>query len=368
MRKNSPGILVFRYGTLGDTLVALPALARIARSLPDRPLHYMSADVSSGRMICPDQVLGPTGLIAGFLEYRTGDRPYQTWRRVREYVKRHNIAALLYLPQPERSGALIWRDRAFFAACGIREFIGLNEALSNARQRARPLDRLVQCECDRLLALVRDCGAALSDRGHIPLGTTAAERERIDQLWASCSFDDRDAIIAVCPGGKQRHKRWPEDRYVEVGNRLLELFGVSFVVVGGPADRARAQTMCESWGDRAVNLCGRLSIWECAELLRRCDLYLGNDTGTMHLAALAGTRCLALFSFHNLPGTWFPWGTQHTVIQKRVPCAPCLLEECPRIHPACIQAITVAEVAAAARQMLLEGRLPCVASPVSAAT
>ncbi|MFH0965713.1 MAG: glycosyltransferase family 9 protein [Planctomycetota bacterium] len=355
-------ILVFRYGTLGDTLVAVPSLAALAAAFPRRPLHYMTSALPSDTMIAPRAVLEPTGMIAGFLEYRSHDGFLRNRARVRNYVRECGINTLLYLPQPERPVAAILRDRVFFAACGLLEIVGFDEALRTARARSSRIPRLALGEARRLLDIVARMGAPPPQS--IPLGIGLSERETIDRLWDSRSLHGRP-VVAVCTGGKTPHQRWPENRYVEVCRLLRTALDVAFVAVGGASDRPAGERICRALDGAGFNACGELSVWECAEVLRRCDLYLGNDTGTMHLAALVGTRCVVPFSFHNLPGTWFPWGSGHVVLQKRVPCGPCLAETCPR--PVCLEAITVAAVADAARAVLLETRMPCVESPVSAA-
>src|SRR5207244_13352223 len=74
-----------------------------------------------------------------------------------------------------------------------------------------------------------------------------------------------------------------------------------------------------------VNLADIFTVFETTYYISRCTLYLGNDTGTMHLAAAVGTRCIAIFSARDHPGKWYPYGQGHVVIRKRVTCEGCLL-------------------------------------------
>jgi len=97
-------------------------------------------------------------------------------------------------------------------------------------------------------------------------------------------------------------------------------------------------------GPRIVNWAGSLSVLESAEALRRCTLYLGNDTGIMHLAAAVGTRCIAIFSARDHPGKWYPYGQGHVVIRKQIPCEGCYLTVCEEHRMACLMEINVEEV------------------------
>ena len=91
---------------------------------------------------------------------------------------------------------------------------------------------------------------------------------------------------------------------------------------------------------------------QSAALLDRCKLFVGNDTGTMHLAAAGGLPCVALFSARDEQGKWDPMGGPHHVIRKSVPCAGCMLVQCVERDRLCLRLIEVDEVVAAAEDLL----------------
>ena len=62
--------------------------------------------------------------------------------------------------------------------------------------------------------------------------------------------------------------------------------------------------------------------------LERCAFYLGNDTGTMHMAVAAGIPCVAVFSSRDFPGNWYPYGNGHVVFRTPIKCEGCFLEKC----------------------------------------
>jgi ADP-heptose:LPS heptosyltransferase len=110
------------------------------------------------------------------------------------------------------------------------------------------------------------------------------------------------------------------------------------------------------WGSVALNLCGSLTPRESAACLERAVLFLGHDSGPLHLAAAAGARCVGIFSGRNLPGQWFPYGDRHTIFYHRVSCMGCFLSECTVERMRCIRGITVDQVFAAARGILQSER------------
>jgi heptosyltransferase-2 len=101
------------------------------------------------------------------------------------------------------------------------------------------------------------------------------------------------------------------------------------MVLGGPDESEIAGRLCElaDLGDRIVNLVGRTSIKESAALLDQCDLFVGNDSGPMHIAAAVGTPVVAVFGPSNI-AAWRPYTPTgernvHTVVARDLPCMPC---------------------------------------------
>jgi ADP-heptose:LPS heptosyltransferase len=93
------------------------------------------------------------------------------------------------------------------------------------------------------------------------------------------------------------------------------------------------------------------SVRESAALLSQCALFVGNDTGTLHLAASAGIKCVGIYSAQDWPGRWFPYGSGHEIIREAVPCEGCRLEVCSQ-NLECLTAITTQRVVAAVERIL----------------
>ena len=70
------------------------------------------------------------------------------------------------------------------------------------------------------------------------------------------------------------------------------------------------------------------------------------------LAAAMGTPCVAIFSSRDLPGMWYPYGSQHTVLRREVECSGCMLNDCVKQKMKCIRAISVDEVHSACMKYL----------------
>ena len=149
-------------------------------------------------------------------------------------------------------------------------------------------------------------------------------------------------------------KIWPEERYLTVGYSLINELGAIPIIFGDTVDRALGNRLIKAWKS-GVNAAGELSVRQAAAVLARCRFYVGNDTGTMHLAAAVKTPCVAIFSARDWPGRWYPYGENNIVLREAVDCEGCMLNVCNR-DLECINMITVESVIAASRQIInLEG-------------
>jgi ADP-heptose:LPS heptosyltransferase len=328
-----PTALVYRIGQLGDTVVALPAIEAIRRAHPDHRFVLLTDRQARGWVSAWD-VLGPTGWFDDVVYYDTAFELYRIARslpveRIFNLVLREDTTSLL-------------RDRLFFLWWSRGQYRG-QRLSSLAESRRHPEEP----ECQRLMKLTGTTGSPVP----ATLPVTKADGAAVDELLAGLPRERTGPLIAVGPGSKMEAKRWPEQRFRDVGHALLAASPtVSLIVVGGGDDRAAGDRLCASWGKRAVNAAGRLSIFQSAALLGRCSLYVGNDTGTMHLAAAAGVPCVAIFSARDSRGRWEPSGAGHVVLRHDPPCAGCMLETCNR-HNECLTAIATDQVIGAVNRI-----------------
>jgi ADP-heptose:LPS heptosyltransferase len=157
-------------------------------------------------------------------------------------------------------------------------------------------------------------------------------------------------LLAVGPGSKMPAKIWPAARFAELGIRIKKVFPrLQLIVLGGKESVAVGRELCAAWGANAYSFAGQLSLYGSAAILEHCIAYVGNDTGTMHLAAMMGTPCVAIFSARDSPGRWDPHGKGHLVLRHEVECAGCLLDVCAEFDNQCLKLVPVDEVLAAVR-------------------
>jgi ADP-heptose:LPS heptosyltransferase len=160
-------------------------------------------------------------------------------------------------------------------------------------------------------------------------------------------------VLAMSIGGKAEVRDWGDENWRALLTELTtRLPGWGLFALGAPVEAARTSALLAAWKGPSLNLCGELSIRESGAIMERARIFIGHDSGPIHLAASVGTACAAIFSARNLPGMWFPYGEMHKVFYKRTECAGCELDICVEFKKMCITAVTVKEVVAAVLGML----------------
>jgi len=349
-------ILIFHIGSLGDTLVATPAFWAIYDAFPDAYRVLLTKRVASeDHVIVGPQLFEGTSMFHNTLFY-PGERYLD--KRLRRFldflllafqIRMGRFDTLVYLVPSSRSREQMERDRRFFRFCGIRTLIGFTAETFLPDLSCHPLSMQVS-EAEMLLKRLRLSGLHSPEISKARLDLDLNETdERLVHDWLSRqnTSDGERSWVAFAAGSNMPAKKWPEERYIEVGKDLIAQRDIWPVFFGGKEDVALGERLIKAWG-RGYNGAGVLPPRAAASALRRCHLFIGNDTGTMHLAASVGVRCIAVFSARDFPGKWYPVGNHHTVIRKQVACEGCMLEDCTEHNNECLTMISADEVMAAA--------------------
>jgi heptosyltransferase-2 len=215
---------------------------------------------------------------------------------------------------------------------------------------ARPNRATIGHQVDYYLNLLKPIG--ISGQAAQPRLFLAEQEEReMARRLAEAGVAEADAICGVNPGSTYGGaKRWLPERFAETANRLARDYGCRIVIVGAPGEEALGHAIADRMEGKPLVLSGQTSIRELMAVIKRCRLFLTNDTGPMHMAASFGVPIVAVFGATDHRAT-SPLGADHVIVRHPVDCAPCLLRECPIDHR-CMTRVTVDDVyQAAARQL-----------------
>lgn len=341
-------VLIYRLGSLGDTVIALPALHLIERSFPNARRLMLTNLPVHAKAPAASAIIGDSGLIHGYVSYPVGTRSIVELARLWWSVRRFHPDVLVYLAKP-RGEKAVHRDQRFFEACGVKKIIGLP-----AGDRASNLqlgENLWETEAARLARCVRELGDIdLNDLSNWDLRLTAREIAKAEDKLRGTG---NQPLIVCAPGTKMQAKDWGTENWRALMAKLsAKLPGHSLVLGGAREDRETSEIAAAAWKGRSLNLCGELSPRETAAILRRAELFLGPDSGPMHFAAGVGVPCVIAFAARTKPGIWFPQGHGHRVLYRHVDCAGCNLETCIEQKKKCLTSITVDDMLTAALEAL----------------
>jgi len=306
-------LLVYRLGSLGDTIVALPCLHKIAQTYPNAKRLLLTNIPVSTKAAPAQSIVGPSGLIHGFLSYPVGIRSASALWQLSKQIRALKIDMMIYL-MPARGRLNAFRDWIFFRLCGIRKIVGLPTTVDLQNNRIDPETGFQERECERLARTLSALGSIdLAKAASWDLLLTEHELKIGDRTISKLNHP----FITINMGGKVLENDWGAARWRELIERLSGLYeNHGLLIVGAAEDAERAKLVACNWRGSTVNACGKLMPRETAAAMRSATLFIGHDSGPLHLAAAMGVPCLGLFSAHNRPAKWHPYGQQHRSIHS----------------------------------------------------
>ena len=363
-------VLIYRLGSLGDMLIALPALHLVAQAFPDAERRMLTNFPVNVKAPSAAAILDGSGLVQGYFRYGLKTRSPRELLGLAWKLRRWRPEVLVYLGA-SRGVEVAMRDAAFFRMCGIKQQIGIPLTEDMQENRWSEAEQVWEPEAGRLARTIAELGdARLEDPASWSLKLTGQEIARADEVilellpnWAPAKsvWDAEtyrpEGAIAISVGTKVQSKDWGRENWRALLGRIAAEFPKRVLLLAGaPEESEASEFAAEGWrangGGPVVNLCGRLSPRESAAAFSRARIFVGHDSGPMHLAASVQTPCVAIFAARNKPRVWFPYGRQHRVLYHKVDCWGCGLETCIVEKKKCLTSITVDEVMAEVRAAL----------------
>ena len=336
---------------VGDAIMALPALRAVRAKFVAAHIAIVArpyvADIYRGQGVCDELIAyDPRGAEKGF-----GGR-----ERLAERLRAEKFDAALLLQNAIDAAWLAWR-------AGIPERIGYardGRGILLTKSIAVPkAGEIPAHEQFYYLELVRRAGWSERVAGESEISLTvlresaeAAEQKLIAAGVRALGNGATDALrVAIGAGASYGSaKCWLPERFAEVANRLMSESGAEIILFGTAGETAVSNAIVAGMKRPPIDLTGKTAIADLPALLSRCQLFIGNDSGAMHVASAVGLPVVAIF------GPTDPFGTapvtpKCTIVQEKPYCSPCFLRRCPTDHR-CMKSVTPESVTVAAREWL----------------
>jgi len=190
----------------------------------------------------------------------------------------------------------------------------------------------------------------------LQLWLTPEEANSADQLLDQLGVQRSQLIVILQPGARYWFKAWPPERFAELADHLASQYGCQVLIGGSDQDIDLAQQIQQMAKSRPIIMAGRTTIKQFAAIAKKSALFVGSDSGAMHIASAAGTPVVALFG-PSSPREWGPRGGPAEVLYKDLDCRSCFHPTCTRGEENCMRLITIDEVMMAAAGLMGQARL-----------
>jgi heptosyltransferase-2 len=332
---------------VGDAIMALPALRAIRQRHADAHISIVArpyvADIYRDQQVCDELIpYDPKGEHGG----------WSGREKLIADLRTSKFDVALLLQNAFDAALLAWRAQ-------IPQRIGYaRDARSLLLTKAIPVPKpgeIPPHEKFYYLELLRRAGwlDQLPDEPHITLRVPDAARQRSTQTLLEAGARPHATRIAVGAGASYGSaKCWPPDRFGKALNALLSHADADVILFGTPSELPVSAAIATELQRAPINLTGKTSIGDLPALLSQCHLFLGNDSGAMHVAAAVGLPVVAVFGPTDPDGT-APVTPRLTIVQQKPYCSPCFLRRCPTDHR-CMTAVTPSMVESALQSRLAE--------------
>jgi heptosyltransferase-2 len=328
-------ILIIRTDRIGDVLLSTPVIKAIKDFYPNSFIAFMlrpySREIIEGNPYVDELIIydkyGQHKGILSSIKFANNLRK-----------KRFDLAVILH---PTNRVNLV----SFFAA--IPQRVGYNRKMGFLLTKKLEDKKYLgeKHELEYSLDVIRALGIEPKDkRLFMPI-------KQKSELWADHILNRHnltraDKIVTIHPGASCPSKIWPPERFSQLANRLIEDYQARIFIVAGPKDVELAGRVIDSINKPVVNLAGKTTVSQLASILRRCRLFISNDSGPVHISTAVGTPVISIFGRNQQglsPRRWGPLGKEDKILHKDVGCIRCLAHDCKKGFT-CLKSIKVKDV------------------------
>lgn len=319
-------ILIVQTAFIGDVILTLPLLQVLRRNFPNSKIDFMliprTAELLKNHPDVDEVII---------FDKKGKDRGLRGLIRILKliFAKNYDVAFI-----PHRS----FRSAVIPFLAGIKTRIGFDKSAFSFLYTHVVSYRSIH-EVERNLSLLEPIGINVNSKEFPNLFPSDDDRNYIDKILV----DVNPNLIGIAPGSIWATKRWLKERFAEL-IRLLINDGFAIVLIGGMEDIKLCEEIKRDSGLKNVyNFCGKLSLLQSAELIRRCVVLISNDSAPMHIAVAMRTPVVAIFGPTVPEFGFYPYGDRDKIVQvENLYCRPCGIhggKRCPEGHFKCMRLI-----------------------------
>lgn len=329
-------VCIHRVGQIGDLFCSFSAMHLLRKKYPNSHLILLT---SAGQKINLElnDLLSSIDWIDEVIAYKSSRSQIASLHKVLAGKK---IDLWVSLPQDRTTFFREFRAILFARLVGSGQGIGfsVNVVPWFERFQSRKFSLVGEAERLRIIA-----GSDYTSCEKTNPFLFEDEISKSEKLIEDLRLNANKPVLILAPGSNRETNMWPVDNFIEIARRWVAEGG-QVLLVGGIKDAKLGMKITLGNDQSCVfDLIGKLPLKQTVALMRIATVFVGNDSGPMHIAAYANTPCVIAFSARDYPVKWYPTGASHTIIRKDVACSPCVAEACKHDN-LCLRLITIEEV------------------------
>ena len=331
-------ILIIKLSSLGDVIHALPALRTLRQLYPKAYIAWIVEEK------CKDLLYNNPDLdelIVVRIRHWRRHWNRQSWREFKAALKRiqGQFDLVIEMQGLIKTGVIAWLTHA-------PRIIGFDKRDCRERlntwfthEKIPYMGKQIHV-VDRYLAMIQALGAETVTK-EFPLRVPDEAESKIEAYWKSDPELPAKPVVAIHHGVGFPTKRWPMERFAQLGDRITQELGFNVLLTWGPGEEETVKKLSSQMQEKHW-VSPKNTLHESIAMLKRVSLCIGCDTGPMHLSAAQGVPTVSLFGPTN-PVYSRPHGSNHEVVVKLQPCSFCHKHSCPT-NIECMTSITVDDV------------------------
>ena len=340
-------ILVVQTSFLGDLVLTTPLFSELLRLFPGAHLSVLCAPEAKS-------ILEGNPDVHEILTYDKrgeGKGWVGLWRMAGD-LRSRGFTLAVSVHKSFRTGLLLFLS-------GIPRRVGFRQSTGWFFYHDRADREAGRHDVERNLSVLRPFGVDPGEcRRALRVEVEPQIREAVERIFRSLGIERKGVTFGINPGSVWPTKRWTPEGYAELILRLKQKYGGRILLFGGPEDRAAVEKILALSGNGGVSLVGKIGLRELAGAVERCDIFITNDSGPMHVAVARGVPVVAIFCATTPSLGFYPYTSNAVVVEKELSCRPCASHggrRCPLGTEDCMRLIRAEDVLKGVERLLNGG-------------
>ncbi|MEK6646473.1 MAG: lipopolysaccharide heptosyltransferase II [Candidatus Firestonebacteria bacterium] len=329
-------ILIIRLRFIGDIVLTTPFIANLRKNYPDSHIAYLFEEgygqVLSGNPLLNELIQIPRNANLFQMLKVINTLRDKKFDAVIDLFGNPRSAILAYLTNAKYRVGFNFPVRRNFYNIVVKDSGSRNTAIDVYLNVLNAIDANLDTNCCNTTIYLSD-----------------EEKKNAKDFLAESKIDINKKIIGINPGATWQAKRWLKEKFALLADILVDKYNSEIIIFEGPKEKGIANEISNLMKKKIVCV-NNLDIKYLSSVIERCNLFITNDAGPMHISVALNVPTIAIFG-PGEPDIWFPYDkSKHIAFKKQVSCWPCNLDVCEKQD--CMKAISVDDVLLAVEKML----------------